>query len=116
MPPMADDRNRPPPDKRDRGRWFDRGLDGCRTYRGSCRGAFSDADRPAAGSSSCCVDRRSRYGLLVRRATFGASSFSFSRASGIMRPNMELSMAVGMRPPLFSVPCPPDIRNCGTSG
>ncbi|WP_422280709.1 amidase family protein [Bradyrhizobium sp.] len=37
-------------------------------------------------------------------------------SGGIMRPNIELSMAVGMRPPEFSAPRAPDIRNCGTSG
>jgi hypothetical protein len=67
-------------------------------------------------STRCCGQRGSRYGLLLRRADFGASSLNFSKASGIMRPNMELSIAVGMRPPLFSCPCAPDIKNCGTSG
>jgi hypothetical protein len=38
------------------------------------------------------------YRPLLRVAGFGASSFSFSRASGIMRPNIELNIAVGMRP------------------
>ena len=52
----------------------------------------------------------------LRSAAFGASSFSFSSASGIMRPNIELSIAVGINPPLFSVPPAPDIKNCGTSG
>jgi hypothetical protein len=47
----------------------------------------------------------------------GASSFSLSSASGIIRPNIELNIAVGIRPALPpSCPCPPDIRNCGTSG
>ncbi len=51
------------------------------------------------------------------RLPLGASSFSFSSASGIMRPNIELSIAVGIRPALlFSWPCAPDMRNCGTSG
>ena len=46
------------------------------------------------------------------RAVFGVPSFNFSKAPGIMRANMELSIAVGMRPPLFSWPCAPDIKNC----
>jgi hypothetical protein len=40
-----------------------------------------------------------------------ASSLSFSSASGIIRPNIELSMAIGMTPPLPpSCAGPPDIR------
>jgi hypothetical protein len=59
----------------------------------------------------------SPYCPLVRRAAFGASSFSFSNAPGIIWPNIELSIAVGIRPALLpSCPCPPDIRNCGTRG
>ncbi len=51
------------------------------------------------------------------RAGLRASPFSFSNASGIIWPNIELSIAVGIRPALLlSWADPPDIRNCGTRG
>jgi hypothetical protein len=51
--------------------------------------------------------RSDRPGPFPGRVGFGASSFSFSSASGIMRPNIELNMAMEMRPPLFSWPWAP---------
>jgi hypothetical protein len=92
-----------------------------RAARGQHR-SKSGGDR--ATCSACAGRRRLCRGrnlpaplrAVAARVVFGASSFNFSKASGIMRPNIELSMAVGMRPPEFSAPCAPDIRNCGTSG
>src|ERR1700748_835653 len=54
---------------------------------------------------------------LVLRPARGASFFRFSSAAGIIWPNIELSIAVGIRPALLlSLPCAPDIRNWRTRG
>jgi hypothetical protein len=75
-----------------------------------------DSTLPATVLVECGGFEGHRYGPLAGRVALGASSFSLFKASGIMRPNKELSSAVGIRPPLFSWPCCPAIRNCGTSG
>jgi len=70
-----------------------------------------------AGGATQVLRASANHWPLTLRPAFGASSFSFSSASGIILPNIELNIAVGIRPALpDSGPCPPDIRNCGTSG
>src|SRR5580704_13880888 len=70
-----------------------------------------------ADSGSRCRRPASDQAPLVLCPALGAWSFSFSSAAGIIWPNIELSIAVGINPALLLSPfCPPDIRNCGTSG
>ncbi len=68
----------------------------------------------------CCLARDNQP-LTLRSAVALPSALhpsAVSSASGIICPNIQLSIAVGMSPalPLLTDPCVPDIRNCGTSG
>jgi hypothetical protein len=62
--------------------------------KGNYGGAHRNSRRPQQGLSPA-------HAPLALRLALGASSFSLSSASGIIRPNIELSIAVGIRPALL---------------